>query len=405
MIQQITQRMIFFTSLMFFSCVHANEDQWIFSGFATLGAVRSNTNLGTFVIPGQTSGATQSFDFGVDSKIGVQGTYKLDSQFSVTAQFITKENNQNNWSPKTEWLFGKIQAQPNLSFRLGRMGLPAFLVSDFRDVNFANLWTRPPLDVYGQVPLSHFDGADVTWDWPIGNMVLSTQFLMGQSRSSFQGLAIQSNSLVGINATADLSHGIKLRFGQVKSKLSIQENQFLPNLLAVLPEIGFGKLAEQLNPYRRNSTFSGLGISYDEGRWIAIAEYTTRRNDGFLSDTSAWYATLGHRFGNITPYMTIGQRTVDSSNVVNVIPVTPIPSLEILRLVIDDVITSQLIGQRTLALGLRWDIYPNISFKTQIERVRTKNSYQGFFPSGQFIHMKPAFQGATLLGISVDVLF
>ena len=114
MIQQITQRIIFFTSLMFFSCVHANEDQWIFSGFATLGAVRSNTNLGTFVIPGQTSGATQSFDFGVDSKIGVQGTYKLDSQFSVTAQFITKKNDQNNWNPKTEWFFGKIQAQPNL---------------------------------------------------------------------------------------------------------------------------------------------------------------------------------------------------------------------------------------------------------------------------------------------------
>ncbi len=100
MIQQITQRIIFFTSLMFFSYAHANEDQWIFSGFATIGAVRSNTDLGTFAIPGQRSGATQSFDFGVDSKIGVQGTYKLDSQFSVTAQFINKENDQNNLNPK-----------------------------------------------------------------------------------------------------------------------------------------------------------------------------------------------------------------------------------------------------------------------------------------------------------------
>lgn len=404
MIQQITQRIIFFTSLMFFSYAHANEDQWIFSGFATIGAVRSNTDLGTFAIPGQRSGATQSFDFGVDSKIGVQGTYKLDSQFSVTAQFITKENDQNNWNPKTEWFFGKIQAQPNLSFRLGRMGLPAFLVSDFRDVNFANLWTRPPLDVYGQVPLSHFDGADVTWDWLIGNTVFSTQFLMGQSRSSFQGLAIQLNSLVGMNVTANFSHGIKLRFGQVKGKLSFQENEYFPILMAVLPEIGFGNLAEQINPYRRNSSFSGLGISYDEGRWIAIAEYTTRRNDGFLSDTSAWYATLGHRFGNITPYMTIGQRTVDSSNVVNVIPVTPIPSLETLRSIIDDLIAAQRIGQRTVAVGLRWDVHRNVSLKTQLEHVRTENS-RGLFPSGQFIHMKPAFQGATLLGISVDVLF
>lgn len=404
MIQQIVRGSVFVVALVLSPFAYADEDHWSLSGFATLGAVRSNTNLGTFAIPGQLSGATQSFDFGVDSKIGVQGTYKLNNQLSVTAQLISKKNDQNNWSPKAEWLFGKIQPQANLSFRLGRIGFPVFSVSDFRDVNFANLWTRPPLDVYGQVPLSHFDGADVIWDWPVGNAVLSTQFLMGQSRSSFQGMAIQSNSLVGMNATADFSNGIKLRFGQVKSKLSIQENEYFPILMTILPEIGFGNLAEQLNPYRRDSIFSGLGISYDEGRWIAMAEYTTRRNDGFLSDTSAWYATVGHRFGNITPYITLGQRTVDSSNVVNVIPVTPIPELETLRLVIDDVIGTQRIGQRTVAIGLRWDVHRNISLKTQLEHVRTEKS-GGRFPSGQFINLKPGFQGATLLGISLDVLF
>jgi hypothetical protein len=123
-----------------------------------------------------------------------------------------------------------------------------------------------------------------------------------------------------------------------------------------------------------------------------------------VSDTTGWYATVGHRFGAVTPYVTFGKRIVDDSNLVNSIPVTPFPPLEALRLGIDEIIDCQNIPQRTLAVGFRWDIYSNTSLKMQLERVRAKSL---LCPSaaGQFIHVKPGFQGATLLGISLDVLF
>ena len=62
-------------------------------------------------------------------------------------------------------LSGVVQAQvtPGIALRAGRMGAPFFAVSDFRDVGFANVALRPPTDVYNQVPVSHFDGADASY--------------------------------------------------------------------------------------------------------------------------------------------------------------------------------------------------------------------------------------------------
>ncbi len=48
--------------------------------------------------------------------------------------------------------------------RLGRLPLPVFLVSDFRQVGYANTWIRPPIEVYGQVPLDNVDGLDVLYN-------------------------------------------------------------------------------------------------------------------------------------------------------------------------------------------------------------------------------------------------
>jgi hypothetical protein len=404
MVHQLFRLALIAASIPALSVAQADDTNWALSGFATLGAVRSDTDLGTFVIPGQTSGARRNFNFEVDSKIGVQSTYKLDSQLSATAQLIAKHNGDGNWNPQPEWLFGKYQASPNLSLRVGRVGLPAFAVSEFRDVNYANLWLRPPLDVYGQVPFSHLDGADVIWQIPLGGASLTAQVLGGQTSSAFQQRRLEASSLAGVNATADLGNGIRLRFGHIQTKLSVVENTVFPQLLGGLEMAGFGRLAEQINPTKKASSFSGLGFSYEEGKWVLLAEHTMRRTQSYVSDTTGWFATVGHRFGNVTPYVTVGERKVNDSNIDNTIPVTPIPELELLRQTVDGLIAGQSIGQKTTALGLRWDAGRNCAVKIQLERVRASAS-PGIYPAGQFIGLKPGFQGATLLGISVDILF
>lgn len=44
--------------------------------------------------------------------------------------------------------------------RLCRIESPTFLVSDVRKRGYANLWVRPPIEVYGVQPLTNSDGVD-----------------------------------------------------------------------------------------------------------------------------------------------------------------------------------------------------------------------------------------------------
>ena len=44
--------------------------------------------------------------------------------------------------------------------RVGRVGLPVFMISDYRNVGYANTMLRPPAEMYSQVPINSIDGVD-----------------------------------------------------------------------------------------------------------------------------------------------------------------------------------------------------------------------------------------------------
>ncbi len=154
-------------------------EHFTLSGFGTLGAVLTNTVDAQFVTPGQTRGATNSPATHIDSKLGVQLGAKAGDTFSATAQVLVRDTYQGNWKPGLEWLFGKVQFNPTVAPRVGRIGTPLFAVSDFRNVGYANTFLRPPVNVCGQVAFSNFDGADLLLQHTVGGVALAGE---GQSR-------------------------------------------------------------------------------------------------------------------------------------------------------------------------------------------------------------------------------
>ena len=96
---------------------------------------------------------------------------------------ISQRNGNGNFKPAIEWAFVKAQVTPGLSLRAGRIGAPLFAVSDFRSIGYSNLWLRTPIDVYGQVPFSHFDGADAIYQDTIGSTTLTGQVFDGNTDS------------------------------------------------------------------------------------------------------------------------------------------------------------------------------------------------------------------------------
>lgn len=369
------------------------------SGFGTVGVVGTSKDGAEYVIPGQTRGADKSLSGEVDSKLGVQVGAKFNPMFSATVQVLSKQDGQGSFKPEVEWAFAKLQATPGLAFRLGRMGGPFFAVSDFRDVGYANTWLRPPIDVYGQVPVSHFDGADASWQTSVAGKQLTLQVIGGRSSSYVRTTQIKLKNMVGFNVTTELADGLSVRLGHVQGKLTA-ESASLGALVGLLRQTPYASVGNELDATSKKASFSGLGLTYDEGQWLAMVEYTKRKTESFVPDTTGWYATLGYRVGAFTPYATVSQQKTDSSNVNNTVPAGLVVAGLPVRAVVDATTAGQSTPQKTVGVGLRWDAYRNIAVKAQLDSIKTTGA-------GQFYNAQPGFanERVSVYSLAVDFVF
>ncbi|MGC4060321.1 MAG: hypothetical protein QM749_05515 [Aquabacterium sp.] len=320
------------------------------SGFGTLGAVRSSTDDAIFNYPGQGGGATKHGSLDPDSKIAVQGTYKFAPTVSATSQVMTKYDADGQYVPNIEWAFAKWQATPGLSVRAGRMGAPYFMISDFRDVGYANTTVRPNIDVYGQVPVSQFEGADLSYQMPLGSTTLTSTLWGGDSKAQYASSLTTTPTdvvikrQVGLNFQLELTEGLTLRLGRSHGKLSINStsgDQLIasarqlavasakyaagaPTVAAGLSglgqtaraaqvtnaiagaqadAVGFNQIADTFTTEGVDASFTGIGLAYDQDNWVANAEFTKRKTKSFITDTTGWYGMVGYRIAKFTPYV------------------------------------------------------------------------------------------------------
>ena len=377
------------------------ESIFSLSGFGTVGVVGTSKDGAEYVVPSQIRGADKSWSGEVDSKLGVQMGARFNSQFSATVQVLSKQDGRGRFTPQIEWAFAKWQATPGLAVRAGRMGGPFFAVSDFRDVGYANTWLRPPIDVYGQVPVSHFDGADLSWQTSVAGKALTLQVIGGRSSSYVERTKVEIDSLVGFNATIELVDGLSLRLGHVTGKLTVNSGS-LNDLVGVLRRTPFAGVGNQLDPNDKRASFSGLGLTYDQGNWIVLAEYTKRKTETFIPDTTGWYTTLGYRVGKFTPYATLSRLKTDDSNVNNTIPGSVVlPGMQApLRAYVDGATAAQSTPQKTIGLGVRWDGLRNVAVKAQIDSIKTTGA-------GQFYNADASFSNkrVNVYSLAVDFVF
>lgn len=441
------------------------------SGFGTLGLVRSSTDDAIFNYPGQGGGATKHASPDPDSKIAVQGVYKFSPTVSATAQVMTKYDADGQYVPSMEWAFAKWQAMPGLSLRAGRMGAPFFMISDFRDVAYTGTAVRPNLEVYGQVPVSQFEGADASYEMNLGATTLTSSVWAGNTKANYATALtgdptdqITLKRAVGVNFMADLGNGLTLRAGYSHGKLSIDSasarlvsegasqvvngaqgyaalapgaagatsgatsaaiTASIPGALANAD--GAAQVNDLLNPQGVDSSFTGIGLSYDQDNWVASLEYTKRKTKSFVADTTGWYGLVGYRVGKFTPYVGYAKLTTDrtSANPVQTniladsagadsnfdgLAAAVNQGVSDLSAGVSMFMASQLVNQNTSTLGVRWDVHSGLAVKAQLDRITKDANSVGTFlvpdpsvASGQaFIASKKVI---NVISLSVDFVF
>lgn len=333
-----------------------NDVDFTFGGYGTIGTVRTSTNDAQYTRGIETDGAGKTFDERPDSNLGVQATARFTPWLSVTVQAI--EDNDVLTSVMN-WAYVKLDPLDNLSFKLGRMEMPLYAISESRDINYANVWLRPPNEVYAMANIEELNGAQGTYTQSVGS-----------TRLSFTGYV--GNSTLAISETETFHawdvHGAVLSWEvpwvTLRGSLTTTENEIAPGV-------------------HDKYTFEDVGVIVDHNNIVAQAEFVRRYsvNYGSLVNSNGWYVFAGYRFGTVVPYASYAA-TVKSKPYDN-----------------DESLSGD---QNTEALGVRWDAFKSADLKFQVEHVDSRGSF-----GISFVNEVPDFgrNSVNVFSLSLDFVF
>lgn len=384
------------------------------SGFGTGALTWSDTDQAEFARPNQASGVKKSPRTGVDSNLGLQVDYTANDWLSATVQGLVHKDAQDDYGADLTWAFVKARISDQLSVRVGRTALPAFMISDYRNVGYANTMLRPPSEVYSQMSLNNLDGIDATWQQHWGDTTFTAQVGFGRSTADMPGnqrvVATRANAL---NLVAE-NGPFTLRFGRTAGRVSVQNYVALETLetkldgaAAALRMPQLGDMANLVNFDAKQASFTSLGLGVDWNNVVVQSEVARRKFDNYASTTSSWYVMAGYRFGKLLPYVTHAKLSAHS-DFTNTIPTAcpagyPIactPTVSALHNAMETV-RSGTAGQSQSSdsIGLRWDAFRSADIKFQIDRIKSPGR-------GLFVNAQPGFHGPVTVGaIAVDFVF
>jgi hypothetical protein len=383
------------------SCGLANAGDFTISGFGTFAANHLSTDEAQFRSdPREPNGVGKSWDGRTDSKVGLQGAYKVNDALSATLTTVARHNANNTFTPRIEWAYADYRAMPNLELRAGRLGLPAFSASDYLNVNYSMTAVRGPVEVYSQLPISNFDGVDALWRTKTMGINLTVQPIVGHSNftaafSDAAGTRADGDAdLYGLNIAGEIGDWT-VRAGYIGAKVTIQSdptNQLISNLRAM----GANNIADRLAYEDKRSSFRGIGVGYDNGSLLVQSEYTQRRAYGFLPDTNSWYLLGGYRLAQFTPYAIFAKQRVVSATSWSDVPAPMSPY-------VNGLLAAGNSSQKSWSLGVRWDFMTNFAAKAQFTRFTPENGSAG----GLLMYdaSKGPLGSQNLITISLDTIF
>lgn len=382
------------------SSAHADDSfSWRFSGFGTAGYAATDSNDVLLVNPGQIKGAQEGGTGLVDSRIGGQLDFTFTPKLSATVQAIAKQDTHGRFRPTVSWAFLRYKLTDSLTMRVGRLGWPAYFVSDYRYVGYATPWARAPLEVYNLAAMDSYEGADLVWSHAVGDGYLSIQGLEGHTSQPVVSTTERSgrlkvNQLTGLYTTYEIGN-LRLRAGVSTGKVTYVTGN-LSALLDTLQMYGFNDAYNALVLNNTRTTFSSFGGNYDNGKLLLTGEFAHLHSSAAtLGTSSGWYGTVGYHLGKWTPYATwAGYSKLDDSSANTVPPIGPL-------LPLSDGVGGLVAAnhQHSTSLGVRWDVLSNVAIKLQGDRVQPSKA------GGTFKSVAPGYDGHAVNVYSAVVDF
>ncbi|MDB5747580.1 MAG: hypothetical protein JWP72_2428, partial [Massilia sp.] len=321
---------------------------------------------------------------------------------SAVIQVVSEQRLDRSYEPRVEWANIKYQATPELALRLGRIALPMFIAADYRKVSYAYPWARMPLEVYGVLPISNSDGADLTWHWEGEALRSTTQVFYGYTDMKLSGSAhVRGNAITGLSHTLERG-AFSARASLLTTRVTLT---LFPELFRSLDAFGpQGRdIAGRVAVEDKRATAMSVGLDYDPGQWFVTGEAGRTKTKSYLGSTRSMYASAGYRHGDFTPYAGYARVWGTPPEGVNALPLAGLPPAHALAGAMLNAGVAAMLrtvpSQSTLTAGLRWDVAPNMALKLQHERVTPRSGSRGML-----INSAPGFRSGRTAQVSSIVL-
>ena len=360
-----------------------------FDAFGTLGLVHSSEAEADFAwSPFQPDGPghTESIGHGLDSRLGGQATFDVTSKLTTIVQVVLEQNDEGDYAPNLEWADVSYALTPALTIRAGRLSNSAFMTSDYRKVGFANPWVRPPVELYGIVPVYTIDGADASYRLHRGDWTTTLGANFGYSQADLPGRSdVELKNAWNVNATFER--------GPFTGRVAVASGEIHADSFAPLFD-GFrafgpegAEIADRFDVEAARFQFASAGGAYDAGPWFTMAEVAWVNQHSVLGERLAGQVTGGYRWGSITPYAVYSRSELlsessDPGLSLEDLPPEQIETAATLNATLNGILRSTPV-QQTLAVGGRWDFMPGMSLKLQVDFIDVLDDSPGTFINRQ----------------------
>jgi hypothetical protein len=352
-----------------------------FNAYGTLGYAKTDVSS-----PGYRSKSTfnfaldDSFSGRMDNRLGLQLSAQLNPAWSLVAHTLIHRNGDDKVEPELLWAQAKWKINEQSSVYFGRSQSTLFLTSEEFYVGYSQPWVRPPVELYNLGGENAFsDGIVVQHRIPFLGRTLSVEARAGVSSLVRANYSVQNQPTLGLTLSlADAE--MTLRASLVQADVSVQGVKLTPVIDLIArqnPAVAAEYSLEHIDAQR----YASLGMRYEHNNWLLMTEIArTDLKRKSLPDQLAAYVTVGHTFGDWTPYVTYAQL-----HILGDLNETRLSGRT--ALIANAYLATKKNDQKTVSAGVRWDIKPGLALKAQWDRV-TPNAGEpglltGKLPTGQ----------------------
>jgi hypothetical protein len=358
-------------------------------------AAQADTTINGFasIKAGVTSGSDETLygysdnvDFKNGSLFAVQIKSDLGDKLSVTGQILGRGSD--DFNAQFEWLYVSYQLSDNLTLNAGRIGVPFFKYSDFKDVGYAYAWNITPQSVYSGVGFDNVEGASLYYTTQLGSFDAAMQLLYGSSSNKDmifdQPASSEYDNVLSLNIELT-KDWYSFRAAYVQGDISVSANAFDP-LFVTLNNLGspaLQALASELDFDEDKGTFYGVGVTLEPGNWNVVFEYNDIGIErSFYSDRTNYFLSVGYRFDAIQPYVIFENEDHKSKDEIYQPFVGALPDQLFIPIV--GIVAGQRFEADTISAGLRYDFHPSAAFKIQYSSQdnKTINETTGLLSAG-----------------------